>query len=257
MQNPPEAVRHCFISRYPGGKLLDPDLAALEYRLIAHASQDPTLCGMFQRKGFSTTKDKDDIHIAAAMEVYALSVEDALARRSDGKTVNYLGVYGGGYGKFLEASGLADSPDAEQIFKKIKNLYVEVEEWKRTLIRRLHQTGRVINMFGRVREFEGPISQDIEREAINWAIQSAGHDILIIFILELLDRFEAEGLDKILLVAELHDEPVFDAPADQWERGAKIVEEVGLDLNRLIRESFGVNVSVPIFAECKVLEKWR
>jgi DNA polymerase I-like protein with 3'-5' exonuclease and polymerase domains len=112
-------------------------------------------------------------------------------------------------------------------------------------------------MFGRVREFEGMIGQDIEREAINWAIQSAGHDILIIFILELLDRFEQAGLDRILLVAELHDEPVFDAPADQWEQGAKIVEEVGLDLHRLILESFGVNVTVPIFSECKVLEKWK
>jgi DNA polymerase I-like protein with 3'-5' exonuclease and polymerase domains len=257
MQNPPEGVRHCFISRYTGGKLLDTDLAALEYRLIAHASQDPTLCGMFQRKGFSTTKDKDDIHIAAAMEVYALSVEAALERRSDGKTVNYLGVYGGGYNKFLEASGLQDNKESERIFKKIKNLYPGVEEWKQTIIRRLNQTGRVINMFGRVREFEGSISQDIEREAINWAIQSAGHDILIIFTLELLDRFESEGLDKILLAAELHDELVFDAPADQWERGAKIVEEVGFDLNRIITESFGVKVSVPIFAECKVLDAWK
>jgi DNA polymerase I-like protein with 3'-5' exonuclease and polymerase domains len=112
-------------------------------------------------------------------------------------------------------------------------------------------------MFGRVREFEGEITPDIEREAINWVIQSAGHDILIIFILELLDRFEAEGLDKTLLAAELHDEPVFDAPADQWERGARIVEEVGLNLNQLILESFGVDISVPIFAECKVLERWK
>jgi DNA polymerase I-like protein with 3'-5' exonuclease and polymerase domains len=191
------------------------------------------------------------------MVVYSLLVEEALARRGDGKTVNYMGVYGGGYGKFLETSGLTDSPETQQIFKKIKSLYPGVDKWKETLIRRLWQTKRVVNMFGRVREFEGTITPDIEREAINWAIQSAGHDILIIFILELLDRFEDADLNKILLVAELHDEPVFDAPADQWERGAKIVEEVGLDLNRLITESFGVNVSVPIFAECKVLERWK
>jgi len=257
MQNPPESVRQCFVSRYPGGRLLDPDLASLEYRLIAHASQDPTLCGMFQRAGFSTKKDINDIHIAAAMAVYTLSVENAFARRSDGKTVNYMGVYGGGYGKFLETSGLLDDENSQRIFKKIKSLYPRVEVWKEGVIRRLHNTKRVKNMFGRVREFEGMIGQDIEREAINWAIQSAGHDILIIFILELLDRFEQAGLDRILLVAELHDEPVFDAPADQWEQGAKIVEEVGLDLHRLILESFGVNLSVPIFAECKVLEKWK
>jgi DNA polymerase I-like protein with 3'-5' exonuclease and polymerase domains len=257
MQNPPESVRHCFVSRYPGGRLLDPDLASLEYRLIAHASQDPTLCRMFQQAGFSTKKDINDIHIAAAMTVYTILVEDALVRRSDGKTVNYLGVYGGGYGKFLEASGLPDDENSQAIYKKIKNLYPGIDKWKETLIRRLHNTKRVKNMFGRVREFEGTIGQDIEREAINWAIQSAGHDILIIFILELLDRFEQAGLDRILLVAELHDEPVFDAPADQWEQGAKIVEEVGLDLHRLILESFGVNVTVPIFSECKVLEKWK
>jgi len=257
MQNPPEGVRHCFIPRYPGGKLLDPDLAALEYRLIAHASQDPALCGMFQRKGFSTTKDKDDIHISAAMMVYSLLVDEALERRSDGKTCNYLGVYGGGYEKFLTSSGLSDNKESEEIFWKIKHLYPGVDEWKKTIIRRLYKTGRVVNMFGRVREFTCTISQEIEREAINWAIQSAGHDILIIFILELLDRFEAAGLHEILLVAELHDEPVFDAPADQWEQGAKIVEEVGFDLHRLILESFGEDVSVPIFAECKVLDRWK
>jgi DNA polymerase-1 len=191
------------------------------------------------------------------MMVYSLLVEVALERRSDGKTVNYLGVYGGGYEKFLTASGLPDNKDSEAIFWKIKHLYPGVDEWKDTIIRRLYKTGRVVNMFGRVREFEGKLNQDIEREAINWVIQSAGHDILIIFILELLDRFEAAGLNRILLVAELHDEPVFDAPDDQWEEGAKIVQEVGLDLHRLILESFGVDVSVPIFAECKVLEKWR
>lgn len=257
MQNLPESVRHCLVSRYPGGKLLDSDLASLEYRLIAHASQDPTLCGIFRRAGFSTKKDMNDIHIAAAMLVYGLSSEEALVRRSEGKTINYLSCYGGGYHKFLEASGLSDDENSQKIFKRIKNLYTGVDEWKAAFIHHLHRTKRVKNMFGRVREFEGTIGQEIEREAINWVIQSAGHDILIIFILEVLDRFEQAGLDRILLVAEVHDEPVFDAPADQWEHGVKIIEAVGFDLHRLILESFGVKMSVPLFTENRALETWK
>jgi DNA polymerase I-like protein with 3'-5' exonuclease and polymerase domains len=257
MQNPPEKVRHCFISRYPGGRLLDPDLSALEYRLIAHVSQDETLCSMFRRKGYSTTKDKDDIHVAAAMLVYDLAVEEAIARRPDGKTVNYAGVYGARYEKFLETSGLPDSPESEAIFDKIKNLYSGVEKWKQDTIRRLYRTRRVVNVFGRVRQFNEQITPEIEREAINWVIQSAGHDILIIFVLELVNRFREAGLNDILLTAELHDEPVFDASAEEYAQGAKIVEEVGLGLNQLILACFGVDISVPIFAECKVLAVWK
>jgi len=257
MQNPPEKVRHCFISRYPGGRLLDPDLSALEYRLIAHVSQDETLCGMFRRKGYSTTKDKDDIHVAAAMMVYELAVTEAIARRGEGKTINYMGVYGGGYEKFLETSGLPDSLESRTIFNKIKSLYSGVEKWKQDAIRRLHLTGRVVNVFGRVRQFDGEITPEIEREAINWVIQSAGHDILIIFVLELVRRFAGAGLLSILMVAELHDEPVFDVSAEEYAQGAKIVEEVGLGLNQLILDCFGVDISVPIFAECKVLEVWK
>jgi DNA polymerase I-like protein with 3'-5' exonuclease and polymerase domains len=171
--------------------------------------------------------------------------------------VNYAGVYGARYEKFLETSGLPDSPESEAIFDKIKNLYSGVEKWKQDTIRRLYRTRRVVNVFGRVRQFNEQITPEIEREAINWVIQSAGHDILIIFVLELVNRFREAGLNDILLTAELHDEPVFDASAEEYAQGAKIVEEVGLGLNQLILACFGVDISVPIFAECKVLAVWK
>lgn len=248
VQNTPKKARVIFRSRWKNGKLVTPDLSALEYRIIAHVTQDSKL--------LETFKNNRDIHKFAAFmclgnakAIEAVSKED----RREGKTINYAGVYGCGPEKFFTLIGREDM----KLYRKVQNLYPGVERWKRKLISRLHETGRVVTIFGRVREFEGRIRGNEEREAINWAIQSTGHDILKIFLMAVYDRLEEEGLTKYCLLAnEIHDAFIFDCQPKCVKRCEKIILEYGKSLNSLIEKTFGVTMSVPILSDTKILDSW-
>jgi DNA polymerase-1 len=222
------------------------DLASLEYRLIAHATADPKLLRIF--------RNGEDIHDNAFHDVYGEWPPNKTERKK-GKTLNFGGVYGCGYNRFLEISGLEDGPIARAIFKKMQNLYPIVASWKKGMVCKLHETGQIRNLFGRVRQFQFPITNDDEREAFNWIIQSSGHDILKIYLMEVADRV-AKVCKRSVLVSEVHDSMTFDCPEDEYPIVLSIMEELGGDLNPLILEVFGVNMRVPMFAEMEVLEKW-
>lgn len=246
LQNTDPKVRACFISRFDGGRLVYTDLASLEYRLIAHATADPKLLRIFI--------NGEDIHENAYHDVYNLWPPDKTERKK-GKTLNFGGVYGCGYIRFLEISGLEDTPASRALYNKMQNLYPGVTRWKENMIRQLRKTGKIRNLFGRVREFEFPITNDDEREAFNWIIQSSGHDILKIYLMEVFD-IVALNCPQSVLVSEVHDSMTFDCPADEYETVMQIMTDIGGNLNPLIAAMFGVTMRVPMFAEMEVLERW-
>jgi DNA polymerase-1 len=141
-------------------------------------------------------------------------------------------------------------------YRKAQRLYPMVSDWKKWVIRRLNETRKITNMFGRHRQFRY-VDAAVEREAVNWLIQSAGHDVVTIFTLEVLDRLTEAGLTNTLLVDEVHDEPVFDSPPNEVERATAIIEKVGREINGLVEDSFGVSLRVPVYAEVKILDCWE
>lgn len=246
VQNTDPRVRGSFVSRFPDGRLLYTDLSALEYRLIAHAAREGKLIQAF--------KSNADIHLLAYEYIFGKVAKDK-AERKLGKTCNYAGVYGCGLGKFVTLTEL-DEDVASKAFSKLGSLYPFVGEWKDNIIYDLKRTGRVANLFGRIREFSGRISQDAEREAINWIIQSSGHDILKIYLMESADALE-QLEPRPLLINETHDSFTVDCQKEVAEEAYTIVQNVSNSLNKLIEEIFGVTMRVPITSEVKLLEVWE
>jgi len=246
LQNTDPRVRPFFVSRYKEGRLLHTDLSGIEYRLIAHASQDKELIRIFT--------EGEDIHDNAYFKIYGEYPPSKLLRKL-GKTANFLGVYGGGYKKFLFATGLSDCEDSERAFKVVSGMYPGVEKWKRSIESGLYRTRTVHSIFGRVRNFN-LVDQDAIREAINWTIQSSGHDILKIYSMEMCDRIRMAGLHSTLLVSEVHDSNTFDSPKEEYEEAYSIIAELATNLNPLILQFLGEKMRIPIVAEVEVLEKW-
>jgi DNA polymerase-1 len=232
--------------------LVDPDLSSLEYRLIAHAAGEHKLISAFKRG--------NDIHAAMFYNIFKRDPKNEVERKAGGKTPNYCSIYGGGKKKFVsvvlkDMKGLTRK-DVERIYyEKVKGAYLAVDDWKEKVIDELHERHKIKNLFGRVREFRKYITQDDEREAINWIIQSSGHDILEIYLMEVVDQLGGE--ENILLVNEIHDAFVLDCAKDQYKKAAEVVEKVGHNLNILIEERFGVRMRVPILAEAKILKEWK
>ena len=174
----------------------------------------------------------------------------------DGYGMHNCGVYGGGYWKFIISAELPDCPESRALYNKVNSRYPGVAAWKTHVIAGLYATGNVRNLFGRIRHFEH-VDKNIEREAINWIIQSSGHDILKIYCMELNDEIERAGLKDVLFVSEVHDSNTFDCKPEDVEQVRAIVERVGSNLNPLIEEMFGVKMRVPIFAEVEVHKRWE
>lgn len=250
LQNTDPRVRSNYMSRYGDrGKLLYSDLSSLEYRLIAHASGENKLIQIFNKD--------EDIHKSAYREIFKRDATSEVERKL-GKTANYAGVYECGIWKFINLTGLPES-EARIIFERLKNLYPKVNFWKREVIYQLRATGVVFNLFGRSRYFPGKITPEIEREAINWIIQSSGHDVLKIYLMESMDILSSRFPKEVcpLLINESHDSFTLDSKLEVVEEAYKIITDVSNKLNSLINEIFGVKLKVPITAKVKILEVWE
>jgi DNA polymerase-1 len=250
-QNVPGSLRGLRISRYPGGKLINSDLAAIEYRIIAHMSGDARLRQLFL--------DGIDIHKDAAARVYGIRPEQVTKeQRKVGKTFNFAGVYGAGPEKIFSVIGREDM----KLYYKVKNLYPGVPKWKERLLQRLHTDGTVRNCFGQWWQFDGPISAAIEREAINRIVQSAGHTVLVLYRLAVEQEYQTaleDGHLKTLplMVQEGHDSFVDDSPGSDADQAKDVVDYVAGGLNHLILEAFNEKMTVPILAETKILDRWE
>ena len=196
----------------------------------------------------------EEIHAKAYEDVFGYPPPNKEERKR-GKVCNFAGVYGAGYTKFLITANLEDNETSKAAFKKVSTLYEGVNQWKKELIRGLKHDGYVRNLFGRTRKFSN-VSMDDEREAINWTIQSSGHDILKIYLMEVVDRFRDEELFKTLLISEVHDSQTYDTTKEEIDDAYKIISELAMNLNPLINQCFGVTMRIPIIAEVEKSTHW-
>jgi DNA polymerase-1 len=254
MQNKNSELRAAFTSRYPGGMLIPADLKAQEYRIIAHITGEPKLIRAF--------KNEDDIHVMMYKTVMGQESKTKEERKL-GKTFNYAVAYEVGFAhahQLMNEIRPVGKEEAKKIYySKLKYVYPYVNEWKEETRKELWARGKITNLFGRVRIFCDAELADkwgAEREAINWKVQSAGHEITELFIMEVVDRLAQVGLNRVLLVQEGHDSAVFDTPAEDIAQTRGIIEQVSQELNTLIHEAFGIRMRVPMLVEVGKAEKW-
>lgn len=236
LQNIDPRIRPAFVSRYRGGKIISTDINSLEYRLIAHVSEDKGLVSLFN--------NKEDIHRAMGQIIFGKKDINEKERK-EGKLANYIAIYGGGVDKLCESIGISREK-AEEI---LGSQYRGVALWKEKTTRHLESSLFVNNMFGMIREFKSPISFNDIRESINWQIQSAGHQVLIVYAIELMKYI----LPPILMVDEIHDEILFDSPPELIDETSGIIEKIGGNLWNIIDRDLKVKLKVPIFAEVEVI----
>ncbi|MCY2964620.1 MAG: DNA polymerase, partial [Planctomycetota bacterium] len=220
-------IRRAFVASEPGWQLLCADYSQIELRVLAHFSQDPALLAAFQRG--------DDVHTSVAAEVFGVepSAVDESQRRM-AKAVNFGVIYG------QSAFGLAANlqiPKAEAVkfidgyFAK----YAGVDAYLRKLLDECAATGYATTILGRRRPFEGirtGAAADAagkqrnlaERTSINTVIQGSAADLIKRAMLNLRQRLLAERSPARMLL-QIHDELVFEAPAEHVSRLAEIVRE--------------------------------
>lgn len=218
--------------------------------MLAHFSQDPALKAAF--------REGTDIHTAVAAEIFGVD-ESAVASdmRRIAKAVNFGVIYGQSPFGLAAVLGISQN-EAAQFIESYFARYAGVDRYLAAILTESAATGYARTILGRRRPIEGIRADSIhdsgpfrqrnlsERTAINTVIQGSAADLIKQAMLNLAARLRREESPAKMLL-QIHDELVFDVPANQVESLAKVVRE---------EMEHALKVDVPLVVDLSVGDNW-
>jgi DNA polymerase-1 len=229
----------------PGTQLLSADYSQIELRLLAHFSADPLLLHAYQ--------NNEDIHTLTASEVFGVPAAGMDKQtRNRAKAVNFGIVYG------ISPFGLAaqlgiPQQEARAYIERYFERYAGVKAFIEKTLEATRKSGSVRTLFGRVRpipdiESRNPNQRGFaERTAINTPLQGTAADLIKLAMIA-LDRKLAERKLKTRMVLQVHDELLFEVPANE---AAEVEALVRAEMEGVIQ------LKVPLIADLSFGPNWR
>jgi DNA polymerase-1 len=229
----------------PGTQLLSADYSQIELRLLAHFSGDPLLVRAYQ--------NNEDIHTLTASEVFGVPAETMDKQtRGRAKAVNFGIVYG------ISAFGLATQlgipqAEAKAYIERYFARYVGVHSFIEETLEQTQKEGSVRTLFGRVRPIPDIESRNAnqrgfaERTAINTPLQGTAADLIKLAMIAIDRKLTERGL-KTRMVLQVHDELLFEVPADE---AAEIEVLVRTEMEGVVK------LNVPLVADLAFGANWR
>jgi DNA polymerase-1 len=212
-------IRACFVAE-PGNVLISVDYSQVELRVLAHIADEQVLRDIFLRG--------EDVHTETAAAVFDTAPDQlTVGMRSKAKMVNYGIVYG------LSAYGLADrlqieQEEAQEFIDRYLRRFPAVARFMADAIKQAEEHGYVSTLFGRRRQIPEIRARNWqtrklgERLAVNSVIQGTAADIIKVAMVRSHDALRAAGL-KTRCILQIHDELLFEGPAEEAERATDIV----------------------------------
>jgi DNA polymerase-1 len=204
-------IRACFVAE-PGNLLTSADYSQVELRLLAHIAGEEVLKEIFRRG--------EDVHTATACRVFNVTPDQIdPGMRSKSKMINYGIVYG------LSAYGMADRLDipqeeADEFITRYLEGFPAVKTFIEETIAQGTEHGYVSTLFGRRRQVpelrarRWELRKQGERFAVNMVIQGTAADIMKVAMVN-CDRALTEAGLRSRLILQIHDELLFEGPADE------------------------------------------
>jgi DNA polymerase-1 len=236
-------IRRAFIAD-AGNVLISADYSQIEFRVLAHMSEDPVLVDAF--------REGADFHERTALKIFGKdSGKDPHQLRAIAKMVNYALLYG--KGAFTLAKDIGVSQEEAQEF--IDGYFAGFPRVRAFIDRTLEEgraTGIVKTMFGRrrlvpelnSRNFQ--IRSAAERMAVNMPIQGTAADIMKRAMIDvhaaLLPHPEAR------MILTVHDELLFEVPKGRAEELSAIVQE---------KMQSAVQLRVPLTVDAGIGDNWK
>jgi DNA polymerase-1 len=222
-------------------KLVAFDYSQIEIRIAAFLSGDEKLLEIF-RKG-------EDVHTAVASEVFGVPLDkvDKEMRRK-AKVINFGIMYGMGVSALKQNLG-TERAEAQKFYDDYFAKFSGLAKYLDKVKEETKQTGFTETLFGRRRYFDGIKSKIpfiramAERMAINAPIQGTEADIIKLAMIKVNDylnhpasptrhpSLEKEGkgeenMKSVHLLLQVHDELVYEMPAEMVEKAAPKIKEI-------------------------------
>ncbi|KRN01600.1 DNA polymerase I [Levilactobacillus senmaizukei DSM 21775 = NBRC 103853] len=216
------AIRKAFVPRHPGWQIFSSDYSQIELRVLAHMSHDANMQEAF--------REGEDIHAATARRIFKMGPDEEVTPniRRQAKAVNFGIVYG------ISDFGLSQNIGISR--KQAKNFidtyfeeYPGVKAYTDRMVQQAHELGYVETIAHRRRYLPDINSRNFnqrsfaERTAMNTPIQGSAADIIKIAMIHMEDALK--DLQATMLL-QVHDELIFEAPAEEIETLAKLVPSV-------------------------------
>lgn len=237
-------VRRAFIPSEPGWQFVCADYSQIELRMLAHFCGDPVLCEAFA--------SGTDIHTAVACEIFNVTPDVVSSeQRRIAKAVNFGVLYGQSAFGLSEALHI-DQDEATLFINQYFQKYATVDEYITRTLTEVARTGFATTILGRRRAISGIRPERhrqlnlSERTAINTVIQGSAADLIKQAMLRVHRRLR-ETQHPARLLLQIHDELVFETPANQINALAKLVR------NEMIH---AMPLNVPLAVDVSVGPNW-
>jgi DNA polymerase-1 len=260
-------IRSAFLPAAPGWKLLAADYSQIELRILAHYSRDAALCDAFARD--------EDIHTRVASQVFGVPpAEVTSAMRRQAKAVNFGIIYGQSPFGLAKSLGISQDEAAAFIDEYFAR-YQGVAEFFTETLTECAKQGFVSTILGRRRAIEGvrppepllpgkPEKGDAalfekelrplfrrplnlpERTAVNTVIQGSAADLIKLAMIAIARRLR-EQRHAAKMILQIHDELVFEVPADGVDELAQCVRH---EMQSVLA------LRVPLVVDVKAGDNW-
>jgi DNA polymerase-1 len=238
-------IRRAFVAE-PGHLLISADYSQIELRVLAHLSGDQALIDAFSRG--------EDIHDRTALKVFGPNSglgEHELRRRA--KIINYALLYGKQAFTLAKDIGVSRL-EAQAFIDAYFAGFPAVRHFIDRLLEDARSSGVVKTMFGRRRlvpeltSRNGQIRGAAERVAVNLPIQGSAADILKRAMINVHAGLADFPGGQVRMILTVHDELLFEAPADQAETAAAKIREL---------MEGAVALRVPLTVDVGIGENWK
>ena len=236
-------IRAAFVPE-KGWRFLAADYSQIELRILAHVSGEESLLEAFRRG--------EDIHARTASEVFGVALDAVTPEQRDiAKTTNFSVIYG------VTAFGLSRGLDistrqAQEFLDRFFARHPKVKAYLSRTVAEGRERGFVATLLGRRRYLPELRSGNPnlrgfgERMATNAPIQGTAADLVKIAMVRMADELGRHGLRARMLL-QVHDELLFEVPADEVERLQALATAV--------MES-AIALEVPLKVDVKVGDDW-
>ncbi|MET3943134.1 DNA polymerase-1 [Paenibacillus sp. PvP094] len=237
-------IRKVFVPSEPGWSILAADYSQIELRVLAHISDDERLKEAFV--------NDMDIHTKTASDVFGVKPEDVDGdMRRSAKAVNFGIVYGiSDYG--LSQNLHITRKEAAQFIDQYFEVFQGVRRYMDDIVKEARQDGYVKTLLERRRYLPEINASNFnlrsfaERTAMNTPIQGTAADIIKLAMVQMDEALRERQLKSRMLL-QVHDELVFEVPADELELMKELVPSV---------MEKALELSVPLKAEVSFGENW-
>ncbi|XP_055359169.1 uncharacterized protein LOC114851413 isoform X3 [Betta splendens] len=230
-----------------GWSFLAADFCQVELRLLAHLSSDPELLRVF-------TNLQADVFTMLASQWKGIGEGEVTSEdRDHAKRIVYSVVYGAGCKRLSGILGVS-AERATQFQDSFLQTYKEVEAFIHRTIQLCHKQGYVRSIMGRRRTLPNINSPDwavrmqAERQAVNFVVQGSAADLCKMAMIRIFNLVSSSSALSARLVAQLHDELLYEVEDSQVEVFAALVKSTMESMQHIDR--FGVHLKVKDWNLC-------